>query len=97
MIDPDLRFCSQVLSLSVSKKIEKIKSDYANATILISTGVKNFLNSLKCKYRISNSKPWKLGRNWMIRGLKLERDTSKGKTMHYGETSKCPRLFKKIL
>ena len=37
------------------------------------------LNSLKCKY---NSKPWKVGKSWIIPGLKLKWDASGGKTMH---------------
>ena len=41
-------------------------------------------NSLKCKYGFSNSKPWKVGKSWIIPGLKLKWDASGGKTIHDG-------------
>ena len=41
-------------------------------------------NSLKCKYGFSNSKPWKVGKSWIISGLKLKWDASGGKTIHDG-------------
>ena len=42
------------------------------------------INSLKCKYGFSRSKPWKEGKSWIISGLKLKWDASGGKTMHEG-------------
>jgi len=39
-------------------------------------------NSLKCKYGFSNSKPWKVGKSWIIPGLKLKWEASGGKTIH---------------
>ena len=41
-------------------------------------------NSLKCRYGFSNSKPWKVGKSWIIPGLKLKWDASEGKTIHDG-------------
>ena len=41
-------------------------------------------NSLKCKYGFSNSKPWKVGKSWIIPGLKLKWEASGGKTIHDG-------------
>jgi len=41
-------------------------------------------NSLKCKYGFSRSKPWKVGKSWIISGLKLKWDASGGKTIHDG-------------
>jgi hypothetical protein len=38
--------------------------------------------SLQCKYGFFESKPWKLGKNWMISNLKLKWDTPGGKTIH---------------
>ena len=42
------------------------------------------LNSLKCKYGFSKSKPWKEGKSWIMSSLKLKWDASGGKTMHEG-------------
>jgi hypothetical protein len=39
-------------------------------------------NSLKCKYGFSNSKPWKIGKSWIIPGLKFKWDASGGKIIH---------------
>jgi len=41
-------------------------------------------NSLKCKYGFSNSKPWNVGKSWIISGLKLKWEASGGKTIHDG-------------
>jgi len=41
-------------------------------------------NSLKCKYGFSNSKPWKVGKSWIIPDLKLKWEASGGKTIHDG-------------
>jgi len=41
-------------------------------------------NSLKCKYGFSRSKPWKIGKSWIIPGLKLKWDAREGKTIHDG-------------
>ena len=42
------------------------------------------LNSLKCKYGFSRSKPWKEGKGWIMSGLKLKWDASGGKTIYEG-------------
>ena len=39
-------------------------------------------NYLKCKYGFSNSKPWKMGKSWIIPSLKLKWDALGGKTIH---------------
>ena len=39
-------------------------------------------NSLKYKYGFSRSKPWKVGKTWIMSGLKLKRDASGGKIIH---------------
>ena len=39
-------------------------------------------NSLKGKYGFSNSKRRKVGKSWIIPGLKLKWDASGGKTIH---------------
>jgi hypothetical protein len=39
-------------------------------------------NSLKCKYGFSNSKQWKVGKSWIMSGLKLKWDASGGKSIH---------------
>jgi len=41
-------------------------------------------NSLKCKYGFSRSKPWKVGKSWIMHGLKLKWDASGGKLIHDG-------------
>jgi hypothetical protein len=41
-------------------------------------------NSLKCKYGFSRSKPWKVGKIWIMHGLKLKWDVSGGKLIHDG-------------
>jgi len=41
-------------------------------------------NSLKYKYGFSRSKPWKVGKSWIIPDLKLKWDASRGKTMQDG-------------
>jgi hypothetical protein len=40
------------------------------------------LNSDKCKYGFSRSKPWKVGKRWIMSGLKLKWDASGGKIIH---------------
>jgi len=42
------------------------------------------LNSLKCKYGFSRSKPWKEGKSWIMSSLKLKWDASGGKAIHEG-------------
>jgi len=42
------------------------------------------LNSLKYKYGFARSKPWKVGKSWIMSGLKLKWDASGGKTIHEG-------------
>jgi len=41
-------------------------------------------NYLKCKHEFSRSKPWKEGKSWLMSGLKLKCDASRGKTIHEG-------------
>ena len=38
--------------------------------------------SLRCKYGFSDSKPWNVGKSWIILGLKLNRDAFRGDTIH---------------
>ena len=40
--------------------------------------------SLRCKYGFSDSKPWNVGKSWIIPSLKLNRDASGGNTIHDG-------------
>jgi len=46
--------------------------------------LQTFSNSLKCKYGFSSSKPWKIGKSWIMLGLKLKWDASGGKIIHDG-------------
>ena len=41
-------------------------------------------NSLKCKYGFSKSKPWKVGKSWIMLDLKLKWDASERRTIHDG-------------
>jgi len=41
-------------------------------------------NSLKCKYGFYRSKSCKVGKSWIMSGLKLKWDASGGKTIHDG-------------
>ena len=38
--------------------------------------------SLRCKYGFSDSKPWNVSKSWIIHGLKLNRDASRGNIIH---------------
>ena len=47
--------------------------------------LQTFSNSLKCRYGFSDLKLWKIGRSWMILGLKLKCDAWGGKDIHDGD------------
>lgn len=40
--------------------------------------------SLRCKYGFLDSKPWNVDKSWIIPGLRSNRDTYGGNTIHDG-------------
>ena len=84
LIDPDMRFCSQVLALSFNEKGKNFNLIMFILQFWFVYVLQTSSKSLRCKYGFSDPKLWNVRKCWIIHGLKLNRDAFGGNTIHDG-------------
>ena len=86
LIDLNLRFCNLVLALSFDEKWKTFNLIIFVLQFWSVYVLQTFSKSLRCKYGFSYSKLWNVGKSWIMLSLKLNRDASRGNTIHKDAT-----------